>query len=105
MKGVRPLSGGDVTAIDVEPVTCWNVALMTALPGATPVTRPAVTVATDGADEDQRASAVTTRVASSENVAVAVNDAELPTRGATPVTEIRTVVGFGRVGDPQAAVR
>src|SRR3954447_2498132 len=87
------------------PVTFWYVAVMSASPGATPETVPALTVATDGFDEAHVAWLVTVCVVPSESAAVAENGADVPTPGAVPATATdATVAGaIGVLGLPQAA--
>jgi hypothetical protein len=59
---------------------------MSTSPAATPVTIPALTVATAVLDDSHVASAVTTRLEVSESAAVAVNCDEAPAAGAAPLT-------------------
>ena len=76
---------------------------MSAEPAATPVTRPAATVATDGLDDCQVASFVTFWAVPSAIVAVAVNDDVAPMIGAAPLTARLVTLGDveddGCVGD------
>ena len=74
-------------------VTCevalapWYVAVMSASPGLTPVTRPApVTLATAALDEVHDAWLVTVCDVPFEKFAMALNDAVNPTLGALPLT-------------------
>jgi hypothetical protein len=84
----------EATDTSLVPRTVSNVAEMVALPTPTAVTRPAVTVATDGADELQVASVVTFLVCPLESDAVAVNCERPPSVGAAPVTETPVTDGI-----------
>jgi hypothetical protein len=78
---------------------------MSTAPLATPVTRPAATVATDGLDDCQVASFVTFWAVPSAIVAVAVNDDVAPMIGAAPLTARPVTLGDdaddGCVGDDE----
>jgi len=80
------------------------VAVISALPPLTAVTRPALeTVATAVFDDCQLACDVTLCVVPFDNVAVAVNCALPPTAGAVPVTDtdatLADAVGVDEVGE------
>ncbi len=103
----------ELTVKSADPVTPLSVALMLAVPGATPVTwLTEPTVATAGLSEDQVASRVMFCVVESLNVPVAAKDTFVPGAMVRPtgVTEMDTRVAFDTVSvtealaDPSVAV-
>src|SRR5262245_22553153 len=86
------------TVIWLEPRTFSNVAEIVASPEPTAVTRPALTVATEVAEESQTASAVTFRAWPFENDAVAENCDRPPRVGVGPITDTLVTVGADGAG-------